>query len=142
LRTRTHLCVAGCVECVDNGDGSVHGALASSEHVSRGIVDLLREHVIFKERASYLDIPAGHSIGATLQQHVGQPVLDASGTPVTVLIDEGGTQRQILLTKVLSTVSSAHGISRGGTLLHPLGQGRFEVSVPFVASYRDERPLP
>ncbi len=142
LRTRTHLCVAGCVECVDNGDGSVHGALASSEHVSRGIVDLLREQVIATERSSYLDIPAGHSIGATLQQHVGQPVLDSSGTPVTVLIDEGGTQRQILLTKVLSTVSSAHGISPGGTLLHPLSQGRFEVSVPFVASYRDERPLP
>ena len=141
LRTRTHLCVAGCVECVDNGDGSVHGALASSEHVSRGIIDLLRKHVIAQERASYLDIPAGQSIGATLQQQVGQPVLKASGDPLTVLIDEGGTPRQILLTKVLSTVSSAHGVSPGGTLIHALSGGRFDVSVPFVASYRDERPL-
>jgi hypothetical protein len=141
LRTRTHLCVAGCIECVDNGDGSVHGALASAEHVSRSILDLLRQYVIGSERASYLDIAAGQSIGEALQQSVGQPVLDATGNPVTVLIDDGGTPRQILLTKVLSTVSSAHGVTHGGTL-RQLGQGRFEVSVPFVASYRDERPLP
>jgi hypothetical protein len=141
LRTRTHVCVAGCVECVDNGDGSVHGALASSEHVSRGIIDLLRRRVITQERASYLDIPAGQSIGATLQQQVGKPVLNVSGAPVTVHIDESGTPRQILLTKVLSTVSSAHGISPVGTLIHAMGNGLFDVSVPFVASYRDERPL-
>jgi hypothetical protein len=142
LRTRTNLCVAGCIECVDNGDGSVHGSLASGEHVSRGILDLVRQYVITSERASYLDIAAGQSIGEALQQNVGQPVLNANGSPVTVLIDDGGTPRQILLTKVLSTVSSAHGVTLGGTLLQPLGQGRFEVSVPFVASYRDERPLP
>lgn len=141
LRTRTHLCVAGCIECVDNGDGSVHGALASSEHVSRGLIDLLRNQMINNERASYTDIPAGQSIGAALQQSVGKPVLDATGNPVTVQVDEGGTPRQILLTKVLSTVSSAHGVSPGGTLLRHLSQGRFEVSVPFVAAYRDERPL-
>jgi hypothetical protein len=141
LRTRTHLCVAGCIECVDNGDGSVHGALASSEHVSRGLIDLLRQQVINSERSSYADIPAGQSIGAALQQGVGKPVLDATGSPVTVQVDEGGTPRQILLTKVLSTVSSAHGVAPSGTLLRPLSVGRFEVSVPFVAAYRDERPI-
>src|SRR5262249_12865956 len=46
MRTRTHICVAGCIECVDNGDGSVHGALASAEHVSRGLIDMLRQYVI------------------------------------------------------------------------------------------------
>jgi Tfp pilus assembly protein FimV len=141
LRTRTHLCVAGCVECLDNGDGSVHGALASAEHVSRGLIDLVRRYVINTERASYVDIPAGQAIGATLQQNVGQAILDSQGKPVTALIDDAGTPRQILLTKVLSTVSSAHGTSPGGTLLRALGQGQFEVSVPFVAAYRDERPL-
>jgi DEAD/DEAH box helicase len=142
LRTRTHLCVAGCIECVDNGDGSVHGALASAEHVSRGLIDLVRQYVIQNEQASYLRIPAGQSIGEALQQSVAQPVLDATGRPVTVLVDDGGTPRQVLLTKVLSTVSNAHGISPGGSVLRPLGHGRFEVVVPFVASYRDERPLP
>src|SRR2546430_12385331 len=34
------------------------------------------------------------------------------------------------LFRSLSTVSSAHGVTPGGTLLHQLGQGRFEVSVP------------
>jgi hypothetical protein len=142
LRTRTHLCVAGCRECVDNGDESVHGALASAEHVSRGLLDLLRQQVINGERASYLDIPAGQSIGAALQGSVGQPVLDASGNPVTVLIDDSGTPRQILLTKVLSTVSSALGVAPSGTCLRQVGHGRFQVSIPFVAAYRDERPLP
>lgn len=142
LRTRTHLCVAGCIECVDNGDGSVHGSLASAEHVSRSLIDLLRLHAIASQRSSYLDIAAGQSIGAALQQGIGQPVLDASGTPVTVQIDEGGTPRQLLLTKVLSTVSSAHGISSASSLVRPLGHGQFEVAIPFVAAYRDERPLP
>ncbi len=141
LRTRTHVCVTGCIECVDNGDGSVHGTQASSEHVSRGLIDLLRQRVISRERTAYLDIPAGQSIGAALQHNVGQPVLDVSGDPVTALIDDGGTPRQILLTKALSTVSSAHGVWPGGALLRPLSHERFEVSVPFVASYRDERPL-
>lgn len=142
LRTRMHVCVAGCIECVDNGDESVHGALASAEHVSRGILDIVRQYVITNQRASYLDIPAGRSIGEALQQNVGHPVLDAAGQPLTISIEDGGTTRQILLTKVLSTISSAHGISPGSQLLHPLGEGRFEVSVPFVASYRDEKPLP
>jgi hypothetical protein len=141
LRTRTHMCVAGCIECVDNGDDSVHGALASSEHVSRGLIDVLRGHVISRERSAYLDIAAGQSIGAVLQQSVGQPMLDPAGNPVTVQVDDGGTPRQILMTKVLSTVSSAHGLLPSGTLLRPLDSGTFEVSVPFVASYRDEKPL-
>lgn len=142
LRTRTHLCVTGCIECVDNGDGSVHGSLASVEHVSRNLIDLLRRHVIRSERASYLDIAAGQSIGAALQQGIGQPVLDAKGAPVSVQIDEEGTARQILLTKVLSTVSSAQGVSPAVALMRSLGHGRFEVAIPYVAAYRDERPLP
>jgi hypothetical protein len=97
--------------------------------------------VIKSQRASYVDIPAGQSIGAALQQGLGNPVLDATGNPVTVQVDEGGTPRQILLTKVLSTVSSVHGVSPAGTLLRQLSPGQFEVSVPFVAAYRDERPL-
>lgn len=142
LRTRTHLCVTGCRECVDNAEQSVYGALASSEHVSRGLLDLLRQRVMQNERASYLDIPAGQSIGAAIQANVGQPVLDAAGNPVTVQIDDQGATRHILLTKVLSTVSSAHGVKPGETSLRQLAPGRFEVAIPFVAAYRDERPLP
>jgi hypothetical protein len=142
LRTRTHLCVTGCIECVDNADGSVHGALASAEHVSRTLVNVLRQYVINSQRASYVDIPAGQAIGAILQKNVGQAVLDASGNTITVVIDDGGTPRQILLTKVLSTVASLHDASPPPTLLRSLTNGQFEVSVPFVASYRDERPLP
>jgi hypothetical protein len=142
LRTRVHLCVTGCRECVDNAEGSVHGALASSEYVSRGILDLLRKRVIQTERASYLDIPAGQSVGAALQGNVGRPLLDIAGNPVTVQINDQGANRHILLTKVLSTVSSAHGVTAGGTSLRELSPGIFEVVIPFVASYRDERPLP
>jgi len=142
LRTRTHLCVTGCIECVDNADQSVHGVLASSEHVSRGLLDVLRERIIREERSSYLDIPAGQSIGGALQGAVAQPVMDANGAPVTVQVDDNGTPRHILLTKVLSTVSSAHGILPRASSLRPLGPGRFEVAIPFVAAYRDERPLP
>lgn len=142
LRTRSHICIAGCIECVDNGDGSVHGALASAEHVSRGLIDLLRAHVISNERASYLDIQAGQSIGAALQQEIGQPVLEVNGNPVTVQIVDGGIQRQILLTRVLSTVSSAHGVSPSANLLQQVTPGHFEVVIPFIAAYRDERPLP
>lgn len=142
LRTRTHICVSGCMECIDNADQSVHGALASSEHVSRGLLDLLRAQVIASERASYLDISAGQSIGAALQRNVGQPVVDGVGTPITVQIDDNGTPRQILLTKVLSTVSSAHGITPTGSCVRQVGTRQFEVAVPFVAAYRDERPLP
>jgi len=142
LRTRTHLCVTGCMECVDSADQSVHGALASVEHVSRGLLDLLRYQVIQSERSSYLDIPVGQSIGAALQGNVGQPVADAAGNPITVQIDDQGTARHILLTKVLSTVSSAHAVTPGGTCFRQVSPGKFEVAVPFVAAYRDERPLP
>ncbi len=141
LRTRTHLCVSGCIECVDNGESSVHGTLSSAEHVSRGMLDVFRANAKINEQASYLDIPAWQSIGATLQQGIGQPVLDENGDPITVQIVEDGTTRQILLTKVLSTVSSAHGVSLAATMLRQVAPGRFEVGIPFVAAYRDERPL-
>jgi hypothetical protein len=141
LKTRTHLCMTGCMECVDNADQSVHGALASIEKVSRGLLDLLRQHIIQSERSSYLDIPAGHSIGAALQGNAGQPVVDAVGMPVTVQIDDQGTPRHILLTKVLSAVSSAHSVTSGATSIRQVNVGQFEVAIPFVAAYRDERPL-
>ncbi len=142
LRARSRVCVSGCVECVDNGEGSVHGALASGEHVSRGLVDLLRQWMIGTEPASFLAIPSGQSVGAALQGTLGQPVLDAAGNPVTVRIDDHGTQRQILLTRVLSTVSSAQGVSWGGSPVRQTSPGAFEVAIPFVAAFRDERPLP
>ena len=141
LRTRTHICVTGCMECVDNADQSVHGSLASVEHVSRGLLDLLRQHVITNEPASYLHIPAGQSIATALQDTVGQPVLDPQGGPVSVQIDDHGTPRQILLTRVLSTVATVHRLAPTGKVLRPTGAGGYEVIVPFLAAYRDERPL-
>lgn len=141
LRTRMHICVTGCMECVDNAEQSVHGSLASMEHVSRGLLDLLRQHVVKNEPASYLQIPAGHSIAAALQETIGQPVQDPIGNPVTVQIKDHGTPRHVLLTRTLSTVASAHGLASAGTLLRPTGAGGVEVAIPFSAAYRDERPL-
>lgn len=140
LRSRTHLCVTGCLECVDNGDQSIYGALASREHVSKNLLDALRTLVVSLEPQAFLQIPAGTAVGSALQANSGRPVTDASGAPVTVVMDDDGGKRQVLLTQVLSTVSPDLSIS-GSQLLSPATTGPgWEVRIPFLAGYRDERP--
>ncbi|WP_426753393.1 DEAD/DEAH box helicase [Myxococcus sp. Y35] len=142
LRSRTHLCITGCLECVNNGDGSIYGSLTSHEHVSKNLLDVLRRHVAAQEPGAFLGIASGSSVGAALQAHAGQPVTDATGNPVTAVIDDNGTPRRVLLTQVLSTVSPDLGHVGGAPLLSPAGPGVWDVNIPFLASYRDERPLP
>jgi hypothetical protein len=140
LRARTHLCVTGCLECVDNGDQSIYGALASREHVSKNLLDAVRTLVVSLEPQAFLQIPAGTAVGAALQANSGRPVTDPSGAPVTVLVDDDGGKRQVLLTQVLSTVSPDLSIS-GGQLLSPASTGPgWDVQIPFLAGYRDETP--
>jgi hypothetical protein len=142
VRSRTHLCVTGCLECVDNGDRSVYGALASHEYVSRNLLDAVRRHVVATEPQAFLSVPAGVVVGAALQANAGRPVVDGTGAPVSTVIDDNGTQRQVLLTQVLSTVSPDLSLS-SGTLLGAGAPGSaLDVSIPFLAGYRDERPLP
>jgi hypothetical protein len=140
LRARTHLCVTGCLECVDNGDQSIYGALASREHVSKNLLDAVRRLVVSLEPQAFLQIPAGTAVGAALQANSGRPVTDASGAPISVLVDDAGGKRQVLLTQVLSTVSPDLSIS-GGQLLSPATSGPgWDVRIPFLAGYRDETP--
>ena len=140
LRARTHLCVTGCLECVDNGDQSIYGALASREHVSKNFLDAVRTLVVSLEPQAFLQIPAGTAVGAALQANAGRPVTDTSGAPITVLVDDDGGKRQVLLTHVLSTVSPDLSIS-GGQLLSPATTGLgWDVQIPFLAGYRDEKP--
>ncbi len=140
MRSRTHLCVTGCLECVDNGDQSIYGALASREHVSKNLLDAVRRLVVSLEPQAFLQIPAGTAVGPALQANSGRPVSDPGGAPVTVVVDDGGGQRQVLLTQVLSTVSPDLSIS-GGQLLTPATPGPgWDVQIPFLAGYRDERP--
>lgn len=142
LRSRSHLCVTGCLECVDNGDQSVYGALASREHVSRNLLDLVRRYIVSSEPQAFLNIPAGTAVGGALQAQTGRPVTDPSGAPVTVVVEEDGKARQILLTQVRSTVALDFSIT-GGPLLNQSGPGpAWDVQIPFLAGYRDERPVP
>jgi len=142
LRSRTHLCVTGCLDCVDNGDQSIYGALASREHVSKNLLDALRRLVVSLEPQAFLEIPPGTAVGAALQANSGRPVTDPSGTPVTAMVDDQGGKRQVLLTQIRSTVSPDLSIS-GGPLLTPVTPGpAWNVQVPFLACYRDERPIP
>jgi Lhr-like helicase len=141
LRSRTHVCVAGCIECVDNGDQSIYGALVSAEHVSRNLLDAVRQYIVASEPQAFLQIPAGTSVGAALQAQVSRPVIDGNGTPVTAIIAEPTGPRHVLLTQVLSTVSPDLNVV-GGSLLRPgLGGNTWEVLLPFLAGYRDERPI-
>lgn len=142
LRSRTHLCVTGCLECVDNGDQSIYGALASREHVSKNLLDALRRLVVSLEPQAFLQIPPGTAVGPALQANSGRPVTDPTGTPVTAVVDDQGGKRQVLLTQILSTVSPDLSIS-GGSLLTPATPGPgWDVHIPFLAGYRDERPIP
>jgi Lhr-like helicase len=142
LRSRTHLCVTGCLECVDNGDQSIYGALNSREQVSKNLLDAVRRHVATTESQAFLLIPSGMSVGAALQANSGRPVTDASGAPITAVIDENGTPRQILLTQVLSTVAPDLSVSGGALLTPATPQPGWIVNIPYLAAYRDERPSP
>ncbi len=142
LRSRTHLCVTGCLECVDNADQSIYGALVSREHVSKNLLDALRALVVSRESQAFLQIPPGTAVGAALQANSGRPVCDASGAPVTAFVEDQGGKRQVLLTQVLSTVSPDFDISGGQVLTPATPAPGWDVNVPFLAGYRDEVPLP
>jgi hypothetical protein len=93
LVARTHLCTTGCLECVNNGDGSVHGTLLAGEHVSRNLLDALVRHVRRSEPSNYLIIPAGANRIAALEARGGRPVLvaaapDIATGPLLVARDE------------------------------------------------------
>ena len=140
LRSRTHVCVTGCLECVNNGDQSIYGALVSAEHVSRSLLDRVRQQIVAAEPQAFLQIPAGTPVGAALQAQVSRPVTDDKGTPVTAVIPEPTGPRHVLLTQVLSTVSPDLDVI-GNSLLTPDKAGHtWEVHLPFLAGYRDERP--
>jgi hypothetical protein len=140
LRARTHLCVTGCLECVDNGDQSIYGGLRSREHVSKNLLDAVREHAIASEPQAFLPIAPNVPVGPALQANAARPVVDATGTPVSAQIDDDGHAQQVLLTQVLSTVAPNLTIG-GGPLLSPSSTGTWDVNVPFLAGYRDERPV-
>ncbi len=59
FQARLHLCVSGCVECVDNADGSIHGPTASREHVSRNLLDALVREVLSREPAAHTVLSPG-----------------------------------------------------------------------------------
>jgi hypothetical protein len=141
LRSRSHVCVTGCLDCVDSGDVSIYGALSSREHVSRNLLDAFRRHMLATEPNAFVPIPPGTPISTALQANAARPVTDATGAPVSIVIDEGGTTQQVLLTQVLSTVSPDFGLPGGGPLLSPAPSGGWDVHIPFLAAYRDERPM-
>ena len=68
--------------------------------------------------------------------------MDPTGKPVSVTIDDNGTPRQVRLTQERSTVSPDLGLAGGPPLLSSTGHQAWVVNIPFLASYRDERPLP
>lgn len=142
LRARTHLCVTGCLECVDNGDQSIYGGMRSGEHVSKNLLEAVRSHVLAAEPQSFLQIPPSAAVGQALQANTARPVLDPSGVPVTALIDEDGTPRQVLFTQVLSTVAPDLSIPGGPLLVPSSAPNTWDVRVPFLAGYRDEGPRP
>lgn len=140
LRSRSHVCVAGCLECVDNGDQSIYGALVSAEHISRNLLDAVRQHIVAVEPQAFLKIPAGTPVGAALQAQVSRPVTDDKGAPVTAIVPEPGGPRHVLLTQVLSTVSPDLDVAGGSFLQQGRDPHTWEVRLPFLAGYRDERP--
>ena len=105
--TRTQLCITGCLECVNNGEGSVHGSLLSGEHISRSLLDLLLRVVRQREPGAYLPIAPAADLGGALQARAGSPVILPNGQPATVSVQEGTTTRQVMLTQVLGGVAAA-----------------------------------
>src|SRR5262249_24236485 len=96
---------------------------------------------ITSEPQAFLSIAANMPVGSTLQANAGKPVLDPLGSAVTAQIVEDGKPRQVLLTQVLSTVAPDLSIP-GAPLLTPssVEPGKWDVRIPFLAGYRDERP--
>ena len=120
LRSRTHLCVTGCLECVDNGDQSIYGR-ASREHVSKNLLDALRRLVVsLSRRPSWKFLPGRRWSSAAGELCTAGD--RSSGTPVTAMVDDEGGKRQVLLTQILSTVSPDLSIS-GGPLLTAVTPG-------------------
>jgi hypothetical protein len=116
--------------------------LASREHVSKNLLDALRRLAVSLEPQAFLEIPPGTAVGAALQANSGRPVIDPSGTPVTAVVDDQGGKRQVLLTQIRSTVLPDLSIS-GAPLLTPAIPGpAWNVEIPILACYRDERPIP
>jgi hypothetical protein len=137
---RTQLCITGCLECVNNGDGSVHGSLLSGEHVSRSLLDILLRVVRQREPGAYLPIAPGADLGGALQARAGSPVLLPNGQPATVSVQDGAVTRQVMLTQVLGGVAAAPD-DASGPLLASTGD-LWSLQLPLVARYRDERPAP
>jgi hypothetical protein len=137
LVTRTRVCVTGCLECVDNAEGSVYGSLASAEYVSRSLLDAVTRFVRRQEPNAFHLIPAGADIGHELQARAGRPVLRPDGTPATVAVLDDGAHRDVMVTQVLSVVAIAPDAAPG-PLVEQDGDG-WAVRLPFLASYRDER---
>lgn len=108
LRSRAHVCVTGCLECIDNGSQSLFGALASREYVSRNLLELLKQHCVTTEKQSYLLLskPTEPSMRNEDQEETREATLDSAE----------------LLTKT--------------------GVARWEVRVPLLVSFRDEKPCP
>ena len=138
LITRMQICVSGCLECFNNGDGSVHGSLLSHEHVSRNLIDLLLRVTRRQEPNAFLPIAAGADLGGALQARTGDPVLLPNGQPATATVREDNVTRQVMLTQVLGGVAAAPDDATGPLLAR---QGTdWGLQLPLVASYRDERP--
>ena len=140
LVTRTRVCVTGCLECVDNAEGSVYGSLASAEYVSRPLLDAATRFVRQQEPNAFHLIQAGADLGHELQARAGRPVLRPDGAPATVAVLDDGAHRDVMVTQVLSVVAIAPDATPG-PLLEQDGGG-WAVRLPFIASYRDERGNP
>jgi hypothetical protein len=107
------------------------------------MLDALKQHILRAEAHAFAVIPAGTSVGTVLQARSGRPVTDPSGATVTAVIDDQGTPRQVLLTQILSTVAPDVGVLGNGSLLTKRkADSGWDVNIPFLASYRDERPIP
>jgi Lhr-like helicase len=134
MRSRTHLCITGCLECVDNGEASLYGVLASREHVSRNLLELLKEHAITSEPDAYLRRPPGTKDNdPILRAHADKPLTDAQGSPLKVKA-EG---HELSVTRRLSSIEPDP--SQSSTLL--IGRyPRWDVRIPVFASFRDEVP--
>jgi hypothetical protein len=112
LVARSHLCTSGCLECVNNRDSSVHGALFANEHVSRNLLDVLMRHVRRWAPGSYTIIPPGADKGAILKACGDSEVLTAAAPDDAT-----------------------------GPLLAPVADG-WAVQLPVVAVYHEPAPTP
>jgi Lhr-like helicase len=142
LRSRTHVCVTGCLECIDNGSQSLYGALASREHVSRNLLDLLKQHCVTTEQQSYLSFSKATepSMEDEIRNREGTALLVASGAPLAVTITFAS---QTLTLPVPRQEETREPTLDSAELLKKAGlPKRWEVHIPLLVSFRDEKPLP